>query len=370
MAVKMNVLASLLEEWMPRSWSEAWDNSGLQISPADQIVRRVLVALDATESVLKEAQREKADLIIAHHPLIFTPLHALGDNEPVERLVRQFIRSGIGLYVLHSNLDKGLMSKEIARRLKLENCLYFGGESKNRFVKLVVFIPWGYEENVRTAIFSAGAGTAGNYQESAFMVPGTGTFRPRHTAQPFIGQKDELSRVEEIRLETIVPVQNISRVLQAVNESHPYEEVAMDVYPLLNEGNMGLGVIGEIFTGVDEEELIAALRKAFSFNKFRIVPGTGGLLERIAIVPGKGGKLLQEAINRNAQAFISADLDYHQAMLGQSAGLLLLDIGHFAMEAVFKNTMVQELQEICKVQNLHLDFILAENEGDPFQFRE
>lgn len=99
-------------------------------------------------------------------------------------------------------------------------------------VKFVVFVPVADADNVRLALGKAGAGKIGNYDFCTFSSLGMGRFLPKEGASPAIGEVGKIERVEEERIETVVPRELLSAVIEAVKEVHPYEEVAFDVYSL------------------------------------------------------------------------------------------------------------------------------------------
>jgi len=203
----VGTIAAYIEELAPLHWAESWDNVGLQVGDPAAAVQRVLVALELTDAVVEEAERLGCDLVVVHHPPLFRPLKALRfDSRPARRLLR-LIRSGIALYAAHTNLDQapGMTNDTLAAAAGLTECEVLKPTGEERYVKLVVFVPKGHEDAVRDALAGAGAGHIGNYSHCTFQVPGIGTFLPLEGTNPFIGQQGRLERVEELRLETIVP---------------------------------------------------------------------------------------------------------------------------------------------------------------------
>lgn len=102
-------------------------------------------------------------------------------------------------------------------------------------VKFVVFVPETHAGKVREALGQAGAGKIGNYKHCSFSVKGTGRFIPLVNANPAIGKINQMEEVTEERIETICYKDDLDKIIKAVKEVHPYEEIAYDVYPLLNE---------------------------------------------------------------------------------------------------------------------------------------
>lgn len=105
-------------------------------------------------------------------------------------------------------------------------------------VKIVVFVPTTHLEMVLEAIGKNGGGVIGNYSHCSFSSRGIGRFKPNEKAKPFIGKAGVSEEVEEERVEFICPREKAKKVIAAMKDAHPYEEVAFDVYPLLDENDI------------------------------------------------------------------------------------------------------------------------------------
>ncbi|MDD5570219.1 MAG: Nif3-like dinuclear metal center hexameric protein, partial [Bacteroidales bacterium] len=312
--MKISEITRCLEEFAPLSYQENYDNSGLIIGNHNTDISKALISLDCTEEVVDEAIKTKVNLIISHHPLIFSEIKKITGKSNSERAIIKAIRNNIAVYAFHTNLDnveKGVNYK-ICEKLGLKNTKILSPQN-NLLRKLVTFCPSGKIENVRKAIFEAGAGVIGNYDECSYNIEGTGTFRAGEGTNPYVGKKGKRHYEKEIRIEVIYPVPGESKILNALIKSHPYEEVAYDIYPLSNElKSVGSGMLGELQVLQNETDF---LKKIKSVMKCKIIKHTKLLnkkVKKVAVCGGSGSFLLNEAIRANADIFITSDFKYHQ----------------------------------------------------------
>lgn len=362
MAISTKELINILNNLFPEERSEPGDRVGLQIEPAVDQVKKILLALDPGREVLEEAIEHKADLVLTHHPLFFKPVFKIGRND----VCRAFIRSGIGLFVAHTNFDRDFLAPTWGQVFQLKNIKSIGQGDGEQLFKVVIFIPDGYVEEVARAIFASGAGYIGKYDQSSFQAEGRGTFRPQKEARPFIGERGQRQDVREIRLETIVPSRFLGGVVQAIKESHPYEEVAYDIYPLANKPDSGLGIIGDLPHPLKQggiADLMIGERLGVNLRWGKV---EDRLRQKLALVPGKGGKLLPEAIAVGAEIFVSGDIDFHQFQMAQEKDVLIADPGHFQLEIKCKKIMEGVLRE--KLPELEL--ISSQRELCPYYHQE
>src|SRR5690606_33471519 len=249
-------LTTYLESLAPLAYQESYDNSGLLVGDPQRTVSQALISLDCTEAVVDEAIQLDCDVIISHHPIIFSGLKRFNGNTYVERVVMKAIKHDIALYAIHTNLDNvaGGVNTRIADRLGLHEQAILRPK-EDILNKLVVFVPSTHAEEVRNALFAAGAGGIGNYDECSFNTEGFGTFRPGEKASPFVGEHGERHGEQEVRIEVIFPAIREQTILQGLLEAHPYEEVAYDVYPLRNRHQqVGSGLIGQLEKPIDEAD--------------------------------------------------------------------------------------------------------------------
>ncbi len=257
--MKIAELTRYLEQLAPLALQESYDNSGLLVGSPETEISKALITLDCTEEIVQEAIENGCNLIIAHHPIIFGGLKKLNGKNYVERTVIKAIENRIAIYAIHTNLDNisGGVSHKIAQKLGLENCKVLDPKSAN-LLKLVTYVPNAQLEKVQNALFAAGAGNIGNYSECSFKVLGEGTFKAGLNTNPFVGEKLNRHLESEYRLETVFPVWLKSQVLHSLLSSHPYEEVAYDLYALENQNfETGSGIIGQLPQALSEEDFLA-----------------------------------------------------------------------------------------------------------------
>lgn len=345
----------LIESIAPLSLQESYDNAGLQTGQASATVDSVLITLDVTEAVIDEAITKGASLIIAHHPVIFGGLRKLTGQNPVERIIIKAIQNNLAIYAAHTNIDSitGGVNTKIANLLGLENQRILQ-PSKNKLKKLVTFIPASHFESVRQAIFDAGAGTIGNYDQCSFNAEGYGTFRGNDTAQPYVGTKGKLHTEPEIRFETIFPEWQQKAVVKALTAAHPYEEVAYDIYPLDNLNPLvGAGVYGTLPEAMEATDFLGKIQSVFKTPLIRHSPLTGKPVKTVAVCGGSGSFLLREAINAGADFFITGDVKYHQYFDADNQ-IILADIGHYESEQFTKELFYELLTKNFSTFAVHL----------------
>ncbi len=345
-------IAAAIEAWAPPGTAQSYDNVGLQVGRPDRSVRNVLVALDVTPEVAEEAIAGHVDLIVAHHPLIFKPIKSLTPGSPVSGIALRLAEAGVALYAAHTNLDAawGGVSFALAEALGLSE-LDFLAPLEGHVLKLVTFVPESHAEEVRTAIAASGAGEIGNYDACAFTSKGTGYFRPGANSTPFVGEvTGEIQSAEEIRLEVEISDWQLERVLSALISTHPYEEVAYDVYEVRQPyRNAGLGAVGKFETPTTTEAFLEHVANALDSPALRYSGGSKQMIERVAVCGGSGSDLIGKAVASGAQAFVTADVTYHRFFeildaAGRSS-MLLVDAGHYETEQITENLIADFLAE-------------------------
>src|SRR5450759_374508 len=263
--MKLKDICSYLDSAVPLSYQESYDNAGLQVGNPDMDVTSALVTLDVTEEVMDEAVSAGCDLIISHHPLIFKGIKSLTGKSSTEKILLTAIKKGIAIYSAHTNLDvlSNGVSNKMAEKLKLQDIKVLS-PLKNRLLKLVTYIPESHLEKVREALFEAGAGVIGNYDQCGFTTSGTGSFRGSENTKPFIGKKGNIHFEKEIRFETVLFSHLKEKVIKVLREVHPYEEVAYDIYVLENENvEVGLGCVGEFNDAMAEYDFLKLVSSVF-----------------------------------------------------------------------------------------------------------
>ncbi|MFN9855852.1 MAG: Nif3-like dinuclear metal center hexameric protein [Bacteroidota bacterium] len=339
-----NVLAELAS-FAPLSLQESYDNAGLITGQPDWSCQGVLCTLDATEEVILEAISKGCNLVVAHHPILFRGLKKLNGKNYVEKALITAIKNDIAIYACHTNLDNVAngVNKKIADKLGLEKTVILSPKEQ-QLLQLITFVPTTHLEQVRSALFHAGAGTIGLYHEASFGVEGTGTFKGMDGANPTIGQVGERTAVAETRLEVVVPTHLRTQVHQALIESHPYEEVAHSWIALLNErSDIGSGLIGSLPSPMEEKAFLQQLSTTFSLQVIRHTPLLQKQVSRVAVCGGAGSFLLETALAAGADFFVTADLKYHE-FFDANGRMVVADIGHWESEQFTPELLVDVLQ--------------------------
>lgn len=374
MPVRAKDLFRLVEKLAPLELAEQWDNPGLQIGAPEAEVSRVLLALDVDEGVCREAGEKEAQLIICHHPLLFRPLKNIRTDLPQGALLASLLRAGIAVYAAHTNLDNAArgVNDALAARLGLQEVEVLRVTRRQKFLKLVVYVPVSHAEIVRSALGKAGAGWIGNYRECTFQVAGKGTFLPLAGTRPFIGRPGELAHVEEVRLETIVPEELAGPAVKAMRAAHPYEEVAYDLYPLANEGPArGAGRVG-VLAGpgaVAFEEFVEHVKSALGVGNVRCGGEPARKIHRVAVCGGAGAEFWPDARAAGADVLVTGDIGYHAAKEMISAGLNFIDAGHYGTEQVILPVLRDYLCEHCRQNGWAVEIFLAARQTGPFAFK-
>ncbi len=329
-------IVKFFEEMAPLRYALPGDATGLQWGDLRREVGKVLLALDFSPEVLEEALELEASFVFAHHPYLYNPLENLDLSQPRQALVARAIKEDLVLYAAHSNLDTAPrgVNQVLGELYALQEMDLLAVTGSEDLEKLVVFVPAGYEDLVRQAVSRAGAGWIGNYSHCTYQVQGTGTFLPLEGTQPFLGREGALEKVNEYRLETILPRRLRTWVLQALFAAHPYEEVAYDLYPLENTGRAwGLGRVGRLERPMTLGQLVQATRERLEVgSELRYLGDPGCLVERVALLGGSGGSYIDAAVEKGAHVLITGDIKYHDAQRANEVGLALIDAGHEATE--------------------------------------
>ncbi|MFZ5645405.1 MAG: Nif3-like dinuclear metal center hexameric protein [Bacillota bacterium] len=370
MQARCRLIFELIEHLSPPDLAEEWDNCGIQAGDPDKTVERVLVALDMDEAVLSEARKKGANLVITHHPLILKGIRQIREDRQPGRLLSEIIRAGITVYSAHTNLDSAEqgVNEVLAGKLGLldTRVLKSAGE---KYLKLVVFVPVDSVEKVREALSGAGAGWIGNYSHCTFMLKGTGTFRPLEGTNPYIGKTGELEKVDEIRLETILPSRLSGKVISAMQAAHPYEEVAYDLYPLENRPlNKGLGRIGVLKDTMTLNEFTKRVKEVLNLEALRYGGPDDRPVKKVAVCSGSGGNFWPLALSGGADVFLTGDIGYHSARDMLASGICFIDAGHYGTERVVLEYLGDYLRERCQEKGFNIDIIVSSVNGEPFKF--
>lgn len=329
-------------EVAPLDLQESWDNSGEQITFANSIVSSVLIGMDLTSAVLKEAIQKKCQLIILHHPPIFKAIKNISSSNPQQKLLVDAIQKNISVYSMHTNYDSTTngMNDFFLKKLginKTEPLMMTAGN----YLKLITYVPQSHIETIRDALCQAGAGHIGNYSECSFISSGIGTFKPLTGTKPHIGSENNLEYVEEDKIEVIVNKNQLSKILAVLKNAHPYEEIAYDIISLDNL-KPGLGRIGYLPKKIKPKELVQKIEKAFQVKDIRFSKRKA-MVQKIAVITGGAGSYYDQALKMGCDAYISGDVKHNEWHEANEANLLMIDATHFASESIFANSLIENL---------------------------
>ncbi len=333
-------ILSLFAQEAPIQLQENYDNSGLIVGDRHRPTDSALLCVDVTEDVVDEAVVLGCNLIVSHHPIIFKGLKKLTPDDAVSRVVMKAIRHDIAIVAMHTNLDNSFSGTNfiLSKKLKL-NQLAILEPKEGLLKKLVVFVPTAHLAEVRQAIFSAGGGQIGQYDACSFSVLGKGSFRASENANPFVGEIGSVHEEEEQRLEVIVPTFRLNAVIKAMLKTHPYEEVAYDLIRLDNSWDRaGAGMIGSLPEALEEQDFLELVARQCDIPTLRHTALNGRKIKKVAVCGGSGAFLLGAAKAAGADAFVTADLKYHD-FHDADGKLLLVDAGHYETEQFTKEWM-------------------------------
>lgn len=331
--MKIAEIISFLEAVAHPSLQEHYDNAGLITGNASWECKGIIISLDATEEVVKEAIDKKYNLVIAHHPIIFSGLKKINGKNYVEQTVITAIKNDIAIYAIHTSLDNimGGVSHKMATMLGLQNISILA-QKENSLKKLFTFAPIDKAGQVRNAIFRAGGGHIGNYSECSFNAEGIGTFKAEKGTDPYVGEVGRQHQEKEVKIEVTFPSFLEHTIVAAMKSAHPYEEVAYDIVNLSNTNqSIGAGVIGELPETIEEKVFLSRVKEVFKVPVIRHTRLLEKPIKKIALCGGAGSFLIPKAIAAGADVYITADVKYHE-FFDANNRILIADIGHFESE--------------------------------------
>jgi dinuclear metal center YbgI/SA1388 family protein len=363
--MKIKEILAVLEEMAPLAYAEDFDNVGLLVGDSSTEATGVLVCHDALENVIDEAIAKNCNLVVCLHPILFSGIKKITGKNYVERAILKAIKNDIAIYAVHTALDNHSqgVNKIFCDALGLINTTVLIPK-QNYIQKLVTYTVPDNSEKVRNALFEAGAGKIGNYDNCSFNTEGFFTFKGNENSNPVIGEKEKLHTGNEIKIEVVFEKHLQSKILKALFANHIYEEVAYEIYDLQNaHQNIGLGMIGEFETPMNETDFLPFVKEKMLADGIRHSTYTGKKIHKVAVLGGSGSFAIKNAIQAGADAFLTADLKYHQFYEAENR-LLLADIGHFESERYTKNYIVDYLRK--KILNFAI--ILSEENTNPVKY--
>jgi dinuclear metal center YbgI/SA1388 family protein len=340
--MKVKNLLNNLDKIAPFFLQESFDNSGVQFADLDASITKILLSLDVTQGILDEAIENKVNLIITHHPLLFSPLKQITKQK--NPLLYQVITGQINLMAMHTNYDlaQGGLNDYVANLLGIKKISPLQVSSEKVF-KFAVYVPVKHADKVSQAIFKAGAGKIGKYTETSFNIAGQGTFKPMEGTNPFIGKIGEKETVQEIKIETVVSERDLESVVQAMKDTHPYEEPAFDIYELKTKPSYGIGIFGEIDKEVEISKFSLEVKNRLQARYTRLIKSNNRKIRKVALCTGSGSSLLEQINNKDVDLYITGDITYHTALRAKELELNVLDVEHFDTEKFFVEALYEQL---------------------------
>tara|TARA_B100000902_G_scaffold344206_1_gene349450 strand:+ start:25754 stop:26848 length:1095 start_codon:yes stop_codon:yes gene_type:complete len=335
--MKIKDLTNFLEKNAPLNLQEDYDNSGLLIGDKEMDITSALICIDSTEEVIDEAIENGCNLVIAHHPIIFSGIKKLNGKDYIERTIIKAIKNNIAIYAIHTNLDNiiGGVSSKIADIIGLENKKILS--PKNNFLrKLEFYVPKKDSKKVLQSLFDIGAGSLGNYKNCSFRINGVGTFLPTKNANPSIGEIGVLEETDEFKIELLYPKNIESKMLKELINVHPYEQVSYQIINIRNSfQEVGTGIVGELIEEMDSTDFLKLLKKKIQTKCIRHTKIVNDRIKKVAVCGGSGSFLLNEAISSGSDIFITSDFKYHDFFNAEN-NIIIADVGHYESEQFTK----------------------------------
>ena len=369
--MKIKEIAQAVEEIAPLGLAQDWDNVGLLVGNPDKPIKNILLTIDTTQAVVEEAKAQKADLILAYHPIIWDGLKRVtADGETAH--IYDLIKSGISVFCIHTALDvaTGGVNDLLADILGMENTEPIGdyvADPAGPQYKVITFVPAKDVNKVADALYAAGAGAIGSYSHCGFQSDGTGTFKPLAGANPTIGKRGKVESVSEIKLETVVPSGKVAAVIAALREAHPYETPAFDVFRHYDvENKIGLGRIGNLAKPLSMQKAIANIKAATGCNAVGIVGPNRQTIKKAAVCAGSCGKIINSVIAADCDLYLTGELKHHQALAAQEAQMTCICLSHTVSERFALKNLAKQLKKRLK----NVTIRISKKDKDPFKWKE
>lgn len=363
--MKIKEILSVLEEMAPLAYAEDFDNVGLLVGNVNDEATGVLVCHDALEAVIDEAIKKKCNLVVCFHPILFSGIKKITGKNYVEKAILKAIKNDIAIYAVHTALDNHQqgVNKIFCDALGLHNTKILVPKS-NFIQKLVTYTTLENAEELRNALFDAGAGRIGNYEDCSFNSKGIGTYMGNENSNPEIGERFEFVEAEEVKIEVTFEKHLQSKVLKALLNNHVYEEVAYEIYDLQNaHQNIGLGMIGELTSEMNEADFLKMVKEKMECGGIRHTEFLNKPIKKVAVLGGSGSFAIKNVIQAGVDAYLTADLKYHNFYEAENK-ILLADIGHFESERYIKNHIVDYLTK--KIPNFAI--VLSQINTNPVKY--
>ncbi|OPL08248.1 MAG: hypothetical protein AVO33_01180 [delta proteobacterium ML8_F1] len=369
MKINTQKVIKILEGIAPENSAQSWDNVGFMVGSKNSMIDKIMIALEVTPEVIQEAVEEGIDLIITHHPLIFSPLKSITDDDPVGKMVMDLIRHRMNLLVAHTNLDSSPQGLNVflGKELGLKRLTNLSDGYHKKYFKLAVNIPESHREVLVSVFREIGAGNYGNYSGCTFTTAGKGTFEPLTGASPAIGEIGRVQEVEEVRVEAIIEEDRVAAGIEKVLKIHPYEVPAYDLIPLANEfDNPNMGVLGYLETPESLDSFARRAAQTLGSRNLRVVKGHERMISKVAILTGAGSDGIAVARARGADVFLTGDIKYHEAQSARLMGMNLIDGGHYETEVFFLKELHRLLTREFEAQHYEAALRVSKVDINPF----
>ncbi|PLX70029.1 MAG: Nif3-like dinuclear metal center hexameric protein [Denitrovibrio sp.] len=334
-----------------------WDNSGRQLIIKDQKIKKTALALDPTEKVIEEAIKEGCELLITHHPLFFGKTKSIDSSKPFDAKVIKAIKANLSIVAAHTSLDLADygLNDYICYILNAKNISSFVKEGRHDFVKIVVFVPRTHAEAIRVAMEKSGGGHIGNYSGCTFSIDGVGRFRPGVDTNPYIGTVGELEAVDEARIETIIDQRKAAKLIEAVVEAHPYEEVPYDIYKLDMGKEYGLGRVCGLEQPMSTPNFLQHIKDKLDADTLKINFELDKKVEKFAVVTGSGASMWKSCLRAGVNVLVTGDMKHHDAIDAKENGVMIVDAGHFETERIYMKFLADKISNEFNIETVLIE---------------
>ncbi|MEX0994686.1 MAG: Nif3-like dinuclear metal center hexameric protein [Balneolaceae bacterium] len=321
MNTQVRHITNFMHQWAPPGIKMDYDNVGLQVGDQQSEVKQVLICLDVTETVVDEAIRKNCELIVSHHPLIFQRISRINPSDEQGRILYKLIKHDIALLTAHTNLDAALdgVSFVLANNLGLDELHFL---ERNYGVSRKITLTTTYEDTEAVLkllnYYSA--------EEAHFYTVD--------------GRKEGLKCFE-----AIIDQHNLGSLKRTLEREGLLKKGSFQVVEMASaSNNFGMGVIGSYpEDGIAREEFLHLVCRALDIDAIRY-SGDIDRIRKVAVCGGAGIFLKNKAIASGADAFITADIKYHDYFT-EKEQFLLVDVGHYESEFPVVEAIRKELSE-------------------------
>jgi dinuclear metal center YbgI/SA1388 family protein len=369
MAQTVADIIKVLDSIAPAELAEQWDNTGLQVGKRSWPVKRIRVALDPLPEVVAAACKEKVDLLITHHPLIFHPVKSLDIDTPLGGVIATAVQHRLSILCAHTNLDTAAegLNDVLARKIGLKNLKVLGEPRDPEMVNLVLNIPASFKDRIAKTLTGIRPAAAGSGHPSVFYSPITAIDKPDAQGDPDNEEAPGGRKDGSIRLEALVLKKSVPNLVREIKKNCPEDLCTYHLYPRIPaESRQGLGRIGDLEKGMDLSRFAGLIKTKLDLKSIRVVGDPEMAVYKAAVCTGSGSSLLGTFFSTNTQVFITGDLRYHDAREAEAMNRGLIDIGHFPSEHIIKEVLVERMRKRLATVGEEIDVEACRLEKDPF----